>query len=116
MGTEGFDPVQQQGRCAQEWDSVAEGWRSGGRRSNTVQCIGNTLLEMAGVGRAQVLDIATGTSRAVTAARSSALGPRGSQVPGDALPWPGAGRGAPLRNINFIEMSADAMDLPENGF
>ncbi|MEK7773401.1 MAG: class I SAM-dependent methyltransferase [Deltaproteobacteria bacterium] len=122
MGTEGFDPVQYKAGVRREWDSVAEGWRKWWPtiEHGAMHC-SNTLLEMAGVGQGhRVLDIATGTGEpAVTAARL--VGPSGRVVAIDQSPEMLAvarsrAEAHQLRNISFIEMSADAMDLPENGF
>ncbi len=121
MGTEGFDPVQYRAGVRREWDSVASGWRKWWPtiERGAVHC-SRTLLDMAGVKEGcRVLDIATGTGEpAVTAA--GLVGPSGRVTAIDQSPEmlavarerAGARR---LGNISFMEMNADAIDLP-SGF
>ena len=97
MGTEGL--IRSAGRCRRS-GTVAEGWRSGADDRTRCNALVQPLLEMAGVG-STVLDIATGTATGVT---PQGVWPR-ARGNRRCLYVARAGRGAPMRNINFIEMT-----------
>ncbi|HXV81711.1 MAG TPA: methyltransferase domain-containing protein [Candidatus Binatia bacterium] len=117
-----FDPANFKALQRKEWGEVAAGWQqwwetheSGG------QSISNHLVESAGIKSGdRVLDIATGIGEpAVTAARR--VGRGGCVVAIDQAPEMLAVAEARataegLRNIEFTEMDAEELDLPEESF
>ena len=122
MTTQAFDPQQYKERQRQEWDAVAAGWRrwweliEGG-----VQYVSDRLFELAEVQPGQrVLDVATGIGEpAVSAARR--VGPGGHVTATDQSPQMleiARERAAALglQNIEFKEMDAETLELPEESF
>ena len=122
MTTQAFDPQQYKERQQQEWDAVAAGWRrwweliEGG-----AQHMSDRLLELAEVQPGQrVLDVATGIGEpAVSAARR--VGPSGHVTATDQSPQMleiARERAAALglENMEFKEMDAEALELPEASF
>ncbi len=122
MSTQSFDPVQYKAQQRQQWDAVASGWRKWWQSfERGSQHLSDRLVELADVRPGQrVLDVATGIGEpAVTAARR--VGPMGSVVATDQAPQMLAiarERAAELglHNMDFREMDAEALDLPENTF
>ena len=121
MSTE-FDPVQYKSGQRQEWDTAAFGWNKwwsifGG----DAQVLSDRMLELAQIEPGHsVLDIATGTGEpATTAARR--VGPSGritaidqSTNMLDIARERAAELG--LQNMEFLEMDAEALKLPEESF
>ena len=122
MSTQPFDPAEYKAGQRQEWGAAADGWR---RQWETIerfsQPVSDRLVELTRIRPGhRVLDVATGIGEpAVTAAR--AVGPSGSVVATDQAPEMLAIAreriaALGLRNIEFHEMDAEALDLPEESF
>ena len=122
MSTQPFDPAKYKAGQRQEWGEAADGWR---RQWETIerfsQPVSDRLVELTQIRPGhRVLDVATGIGEpAVTAAR--AVGPSGSVVATDQAPEMLAiarerVTGLGLRNIEFHEMDAEALDLPGESF
>ena len=117
-----FDPVKFKALQRHEWGEVASGWKEWWKTHESGgQSISNHLLESAGIKRGdRVLDIATGIGEpAISAARR--VGPDGRVVATDQAPEMlaiaqerAAAEG--LRNIEFIKIDAEELDLPEESF
>ena len=122
MSTQSFDPVQFKAQQRQQWGAVASGWRKHWQAfERSAQPVSDRLIEMADLESGQrVLDVATGIGEpAVTAAHQ--VGPAGRVVAIDQAPQMIAiarERAAELglRNMDFQEMDAEALDLPESSF
>ena len=122
MTTQAFDPRQYKQRQRQEWDAVAAGWRRWWERiEGGAQHVSDRLLELAEVQPGQrVLDVATGIGEpAVSAARR--VGPSGHVTATDQSPQMleiARERAAALglQNIEFKEMDAETLELPEGSF
>ena len=110
------------GQAGNDWDKVARAWAKWWpdiERNATV--VVDRMLELAAIeGGEQVLDVATGVGEpAVSAARR--VGPEGRVLATDvsatmiALARERA-QGLALDNIEFREMDADRLDLPESSF
>lgn len=117
-----FDPAKFKAAQRKEWAEVAAGWKqwwetheSGG------QAISNHLVESADIKSGdRVLDIATGIGEpALTAARR--VGRDGRVVATDQAPQMLAlarsrATAEGLQNMEFLEMDAEELDLPEESF
>ncbi len=122
MSTQSFDPVQYKAALRREFGKSAIGWRKWWQTfERGSQHVSDRLVELADVRPGQrVLDVATGIGEpAVTAARR--VGPTGLVVATDSAPEMLAiarERAAELglQNMDFREMDAEALDLPENDF
>ena len=122
MSTEGFDPARYKVAQRQEWDAAAEGWRRWWQTiERGAQHVSDRLIELAEIQPGQrVLDVATGIGEpSLTAARR--VGPTGSVVATDQAPQMlriarERADDLGLRNVEFHEMDAEALDLPEDSF
>ena len=122
MSTQPFDPVRYKAGQRQEWNTTAPKWQDWWQQIEpSLQPISERMMELADIRAGQVvLDVATGIGEpAVTAARR--VGPSGYVIATDlstemlAL---GRKRVAELglQNIDFREMDAETLDLPEKSF
>jgi SAM-dependent methyltransferase len=122
MSTQPFDPARYKAGQRREWDTAVPGYRGWGPvLGPQTQPVSERMLELAGIQPGQrVLDVATGPGEpAVTAAQR--VGPSGHVIATDLAPqmlaigreW-AAQLG--LQNIDFREMDAEALDLPEHSF
>jgi len=122
MSTQPFDPVRYKAGQRREWDTAARGYLYWGQVIGPqFQPVSERMLELADIQLGQrVLDVATGLGEpAVTAARR--VGPSGHVIATDLAPQMialGRERVAELglQNIDFREMDAEALDLPEHSF
>ncbi len=122
MSTQAFDPAAYKAGQRRDWTEAAEGWRKWWRRVEAMAGpVGDRLIQLAAVRPGhRVLDVATGIGEpAVTAARL--VGPAGRVVGTDISPGMlevARERAAELGlgNVEFHEMDAEALDLPESTF
>ena len=122
MATQEVDAVRYKSDQRQSWDSVAAGWsRWWATIEKGAQCVSDRLVELADIQPGhKVLDVATGIGEpCVTAARR--VGTTGSVIGTDLSPQMLAiGReratALGLTNVEFREMDAEALDLPEESF
>ena len=122
MSAEHFDPAQYKAGQRHQWDSAAAGWdKWWDSFERGAQHLSDRLVELAQIQPGQrVLDVATGIGEpALTAARR--VGPTGRVVATDQAPQMlefGRGRADSLglRNVDFREMDAEALDLPGASF
>src|SRR5260221_9627624 len=122
MSTQQFDPTRYKAGQQKEWGAAAPGWKNWGQRIELdLQPISDRMMELAEIRPGQqVLDVATGLGEpAVTAARI--VGPAGGVVAIDMASQMldiARMRVAELgiHNIDFREMDAEELDLPEQSF
>ncbi len=122
MSTQSFDPGQYKAQQRQAWDASASGWRKWWPTiEQGLQSVSDRIVELAQIQPGQqVLDVATGIGEpAVTAARK--VGTTGRVIATDLSPEMlaiGRERAAALglQNIDFREMDAQGLDLPEDTF
>jgi SAM-dependent methyltransferase len=122
MSTQTFDPATYKAGQRRDWTDAAEGWRKWWRRlEDPLGPVGDRLIQLAAVRPGhRVLDVATGIGEpALTAARL--VGPAGRVVGTDISPGMlevARERAAELGlgNVEFHEMDAEVLDLPENSF
>jgi len=122
MSLQTFDPAAYKAGQRRDWTDAAEGWRKWWRRlEDPLGPVGDRLIQLAAVRPGhRVLDVATGIGEpAVTAARL--VGPAGRVVGTDISPGMlevARERAAELGvgNVEFHEMDAEVLDLPENSF
>lgn len=122
MATQEVDAVRYKSDQRQSWDSVAAGWsRWWTTIEKGAQRVSDRLVELADIQPGhKVLDVATGIGEpCVTAARR--VGTTGSVIGTDLSPQMLAiGReratALGLTNVEFREMDAEALDLPEESF
>ncbi len=122
MSTQSFDAERYKTGQIKQWDSAAAGWRKWWQSfEQGAQVLSDRLVELAEIKSGlRVLDVATGIGEpAVTAARR--VGPEGRVVATDQSPQMltiARDRAAELelQNIDFREMDADSLDLPEGTF
>jgi SAM-dependent methyltransferase len=122
MSTQTFDPAAYKAGQRRDWTEAAEGWRKWWRPLEAaLGPVGDRLIQLAAVRPGhRVLDVATGIGEpAVTAARL--VGPAGRVVGTDISPGMLAvarERAAELGlgNVEFHEVDAEALDLPESSF
>jgi enediyne biosynthesis protein CalE5 len=122
MSTQPFDAARYKAGQRWEWDTAARGYLHWGQIIGPqLQPVSERMMELADIqpGR-RVLDVATGPGEpAVTAARR--VGPSGHVIATDLAPQMIAlGREwvaeLGLQNIDFRQMDAEALDLPEQSF
>ena len=122
MSTQPFDAARYKAGQRREWDTAAPGYTDWGQVIGPeLQPVSERMMELAGIQPGQrVLDVATGPGEpAVTAARK--VGPSGHVIATDLSPQMitlGRERAAQLglQNIDFREIDAEALDLPEQSF
>ena len=122
MSTQPFDAARYKAGQRREWDIAAPGLKDWGLvLGPELQPVSERMLELAGIQPGQrVLDVATGPGEpAVTAAHR--VGSSGHVIATDLAPQMialGRERAAELglQNIDFREMDAEALDLPEQSF
>jgi SAM-dependent methyltransferase len=122
MSTQLFDPVGYKAGQRRDWTEAAAGWRKWWEPLEAALApVGNRLIELAAIRPGhRVLDIATGIGEpALTAAR--VVGPGGTVVGTDISPGMlevARARATDLgiENVEFHEMDAEALDLPEGSF
>lgn len=122
MTTQSPDRIQLKAEQRRSWDESAAGWaKFFDKFERGAQCVSDRLIELARIQPGQrVLDVATGIGEpAVSAARR--VGPKGHVVATDhsgqmiKLARERASAFG-LGNIEFLEMDAEALELPENSF
>ena len=122
MSTQSVDLEQYKEGQRQEWGTVATGWRKWWETfEKGAQHLSNRLVELSQIQPGhRVLDVATGIGEpAVTAAQH--VGPSGRVVATDLsvhMLTIAKDRAAALglQNIEFLEMDAETLDLPEDTF
>jgi ubiquinone/menaquinone biosynthesis C-methylase UbiE len=122
MSTQTFDPAAYKAGQRRDWTEAAEGWRKWWHHLEAASGpVGDRLIQLGAVRpRHRVLDVATGIGEpAVTAARL--VGPAGRVVGTDISPGMlevARERAAELglENVEFHEMDAEVLDLPESSF
>ena len=122
MSEQQLDPSAQKSEHMQHYASAASGWMKWWAvNGRALQPIGDRMCELAHIGPGQrVLDIATGLGEpALTAAQW--VGPSGHVLATDITPEMlnfGKSRAADmgLRNLEFRQMDAEAIDLPDDSF
>ena len=122
MSTQSFDADRYKAGQRQQWSNAAAGWKKWWPTfEQGAQHLSDRLVELANIQPGQrVLDVATGIGEpAVTAARR--VGPTGHVTATDQAPQMLAiaqARAAELglQHIEFLEMDAEALDLPESSF
>lgn len=122
MSTQTFDPVAHKAGQRRDWTEAAEGWRKWwSPLEAALGPVGDRLIQLAAVRPGhRVLDVATGIGEpAVTAARL--VGPAGRVVGTDISPGMlkvARDRASELGlgNVEFHEIDAEALDLPESSF
>jgi SAM-dependent methyltransferase len=122
MSTQTFDPAAYKAGQRRDWTAAAGGWRKWWRRFEAIAGpVGDRLIQLAAVRPGhRVLDVATGIGEpALTAARL--VGPPGRVVGTDISPGMlevARERAAEvgLENVEFHEMDAEVLDLPESSF
>jgi SAM-dependent methyltransferase len=122
MSTQPFDPARYKAGQRREWDTAAPGYKDWGLvLGPEFQPVSERMMELANIQLGQrVLDVATGPGEpAVTAAHR--VGPSGHVIATDLSPQMLAlGREwvaeLGLQNIDFREMDAEALELPEQSF
>jgi SAM-dependent methyltransferase len=122
VSTQLFDPAQYKAGQRREWSTAAPAWKNWWQRIEpALQPISDRMMDLVGIRPGQqVLDVATGIGApAVTAARR--VGPTGGVIATDIAPQMlDIGRKRVLElgldNIDFREMDAEALELPESSF
>ena len=122
MSARSLDPIQYKAQQRRQFETAAAGWQAQWSTfERAAQRVSDRLVELADVRLGhRVLDVATGIGEpAVTAARQ--VGPDGRVVAIDLAPKMTAiarERAAELglQNMDFHEMDAEALDLPEDSF
>jgi SAM-dependent methyltransferase len=122
MADDKSDATQIKNQQREIWNASAAGWKKGWERMERAgQVVADRLADLAGVKNGdRVLDIATGIGEpAITVARR--VGPAGHVVATDqsaGMLAAGRERAAALnlKNIEFIEADAEAIDFPEASF
>jgi len=122
MSSQTFDPAAYKAGQRRDWTEAAGGYRKWWRRVEAMaRPVGDRLIQLAAVRPGhRVLDIATGIGEpALTAARL--VGPAGRVVGTDISPGMlevARERAAELGlgNVEFHDMDAEALDLPESSF
>lgn len=122
MSTQPFDTARYKAGQRREWDTAAPHLKEWGPFIvQQLQPVSERMMELADIQQGRrVLDVAAGGGEpAVTAARR--VGPSGHVIATDLAPQMlalGRERAAELglQNIDFREMDAEALDLPENSF
>ena len=122
MSTQPFDPIRYKAGQQQEWNTAAPNWQDWWPIIEpALQPISDRMMELADIRPGHmVLDVATGVGEpAVTAARR--VGPLGRVIATDlSTQMLDLGRKRAneldLRNIDFWEMDAEALILPEKSF
>ena len=122
MTTQSPDVMRLKAEQLRNWDESAAGWNKFfDKFERGAQCVSDRLIELARIQPGQrVLDVATGIGEpAVSAARR--VGPKGHVVATDhsgqmikLARERASARG--LSNIEFLEMDAEALALPEKSF
>lgn len=122
MSLQKFDPAAYKASQRRDWTEAAAGWRKWwGHFEAIAGPVGDRLIQLAAIRAGhRVLDVATGIGEpALTAARL--VGPGGRVVGTDISPgmlevaWERAAE-LGLGNVEFHEMDAEALDLPESSF
>lgn len=122
MSTQQFDPTRYKAGQQKEWGAAAPGWKDWGHvMGPELQPISDRMMELAEIRPGQqVLDVATGLGEpAVTAAHL--VGPSGGVIGIDTSPQMldiarMRVNELGLHNIDFREMDAEELDLPEQSF
>ena len=122
MSTPPFDPVRYKAEQRQRWDTAATGWGKWWQIiESRLQVVSDRLVELADLRPGQqILDVATGIGEpAITAARH--VGPSGRVVATDFSSQMLTiarmrAEELGLDNIEFREMDAEALALPEKSF
>jgi enediyne biosynthesis protein CalE5 len=122
MSTQPFDSIRYKAGQRQEWNTTAPSWQDWWQHIEpALQPISDRMMELAAIRPGHVvLDVATGIGEpAVTAARR--VGPSGHVIATDiSAEMLALGRkrvaALGLQNIDFREMDAEALDLPEKSF
>ena len=122
MSSSQLDPQEYKAKQRQEWGAAAAAWRKHWpAMERDLQPVSEFMVSLAGIQAGQnVLDMATGIGEpAVTVAR--VVGPQGRVVATDQAPEMLAiarerADGLGLRNIEFLEVDAEELDLPEAEF
>jgi len=122
MSTQTFDPAAYKAGQRRDWTEAAGGWAKWWHHLEAASGpVGDRLIQLAAVRAGhRVLDVATGIGEpAVTAARL--VGPAGRVVGTDISPGMlkvARERAAELglENVEFHEMDAEVLDLPESSF
>jgi SAM-dependent methyltransferase len=122
MSTQLFDPVGYKAGQRRDWTEAAAGWRKWWQALETaLGPVGDRLIELAAIRPGhRVLDVATGIGEpALTAA--GVVGSSGRVVGTDISPGMlGVARARAtdlgIKNAEFHEMDAEALDLPEGTF
>jgi SAM-dependent methyltransferase len=122
MSPQSFDAAAYKAGQRRDWTRAAEGWRTWWKTLETVLGpVGDRLIQLAAVRPGnRVLDVATGIGEpALTAAR--VVGPSGSVVGTDISPGMlvlarERATDLGLGNVEFHEMDAEALELPESSF
>lgn len=122
MSTGSFDSAAYKAGQRRDWTQAAEGWKKWWKTLETVLGpVGDRLVQLADVRPGhRVLDVATGIGEpALTAAR--VVGPTGSVVGTDISPGMldlarERARELAAGNVEFHEMDAEALDLPDSSF
>ncbi len=122
MATQEFDEVRYKSDQRESWDAVAAGWSTWWATiEKGAQDVSDRLVELADIQPGhRVLDVATGIGEpCLTAARR--VGTTGSVIGTDLSPQMLAiGReratALGLTNVDFREMDAEALDLPDESF
>ena len=122
MNTQVFDPAAYKSGQRRDWTEAAAGWRTWWRPLEAaLGPVGDRLIELAAIRAGhRVLDLATGIGEPALTA-GGVVGPAGTVVATDISPGMlqlGRERAAELgyRNVEFHEMDAEALDLPESSF
>jgi ubiquinone/menaquinone biosynthesis C-methylase UbiE len=122
MSTDRFDPAEYKAGQRQQWDAAAAGWdKWWDTFEQEAGHISDRLVEMAEIAPGhRILDVATGIGEpALTAARR--VGPTGRIVATDQAPQMldfarKRADALAMRNVEFREMDAEALELPESSF
>lgn len=122
VSTQPFDAARYKAGQRREWDSASTGWKNWWQQiEQALRPVSDRMMDLAEIRAGQqVLDIATGIGEpAVTAAQR--IGPSGHVIAIDfSSQMLDVGRERAvdlgLHNIDFREMDAETLDLPENSF
>jgi SAM-dependent methyltransferase len=122
MRTGSFDSAAYKAGQRRDWTRAAEGWRKWWKTLETVLGpVGDRLVQLAEVRPGhRVLDVATGVGEPALAA-ARVVGPTGSVVGTDISPGMldlarERATELALGNVEFHEMDAEALDLPDSSF
>jgi enediyne biosynthesis protein CalE5 len=122
MRTGSFDSAAYKAGQRRDWTRAAEGWRKWWKTLETVLGpVGDRLVQLAEVRPGhRVLDVATGIGEPALAA-ARVVGPTGSVVGTDISPGMldlarERATELALGNVEFHEMDAEALDLPDSSF